>query len=270
MIPKIIHYCWISDDPKPELVKHCMATWKKHLPDYEFILWDARRISEEINNTFVDEAISVRKWAFAADYVRCFAVYKYGGIYLDTDVEVLQSFDDFLNDKMFIGQECIAYYLRGMSYKYTRLTSHCFGAVSGHPFMIQCLDYYKDRKFILSPNKNLPDSMRFDQTLLPMIHTLLLQNYGYNIQAYYYNKEQALSEGIRVYPSYYFDIPKGFYVKKKIYCIHQCMGGWRDVKLNNKPKDYRTWQLWCGRIMSILNFIPHKFGLEIGISFVKW
>ena len=74
MIPKIIHYTWFSGEDFPEDVKACMDTWKKVLPDYEFMLWDAKKLSE-INNTFANEAVSVRKWAFASDFVRMYAVY---------------------------------------------------------------------------------------------------------------------------------------------------------------------------------------------------
>lgn len=97
MIPKIVHYSWFSGDSYPEHLKACMDTWKKVLPDYEFVLWDAKRLAE-CNNVFANEAVSVRKWAFAADFVRLYAVYHYGGIWLDTDVELFKSFDPFLND----------------------------------------------------------------------------------------------------------------------------------------------------------------------------
>ena len=104
MIPKIIHYTWFSGEDYPEEVKACMDTWKKVLPDYEFMLWDAKKLSE-INNTFANEAVSVRKWAFASDFVRMYAVYNHGGIYIDTDIEMYKSFDPFLKHRMFIGRE---------------------------------------------------------------------------------------------------------------------------------------------------------------------
>ena len=268
MIPKIIHYCWISKDEKPELIQHCMQTWREKLPNYEFILWDARRIAEEIKNTFVDEAILVKKWAFAADYVRCFAVYKYGGIYLDTDVEVFKSFDDLLNNRMFIGQEARTYNANGSVRKVTRLTSHCFGAEPEHPYLKLCLYYYKNRRFIRSMNWDLPDFMRYDQTLFPITQAQLLTYYGYNEQAYYFNKEKTLSNGIKVYPSWYFDAPRTPFMKN-VYCVHHCAGAWRNAVPEKKRYGTLGNMLFWGT-MRVINIIPRLFGYEMNISKVKW
>ena len=84
-IPKIIHYCWLSGDPYPELVQFCMQSWKEKLPDYDFVLWDKSHF--DIHSVpWVEQACSAKKWAFAADYIRLYALYNYGGIYLDSDV----------------------------------------------------------------------------------------------------------------------------------------------------------------------------------------
>ena len=104
MIPKLIHYSWFSGEPFPKHIEELMKTWKKVLPDYEFMLWDAKKLAE-VNNTFANEAVSVGKWAFAADFIRLYAVYTYGGIWLDTDVEKYKSFNPYLKHKMFIGRE---------------------------------------------------------------------------------------------------------------------------------------------------------------------
>ena len=103
-IPKIIHYTWFSGDEYPENIKKCIESWHKILPDYELRLWDMKAI-ENIDSVFLKEAIQMKKWAYAADMVRFYAVYNYGGIYLDTDVEVFKSFDEFLNCNAFIGKE---------------------------------------------------------------------------------------------------------------------------------------------------------------------
>lgn len=268
MIPKIIHYCWISTEEKPELIKRCMQTWREKLPDYEFMLWDARRLAEEIKSSFVDEAIMVKKWAFAADYVRCFAVYKYGGIYLDTDVEVLKSFDDLLDNRMFIGQETGTYHYNGHIHKTTRLTSHCFGAEPEHPYMKLCLYYYKNRRFIKSMNWDLPDNMRYDQVLLPEIQNQLLSIYGYDWQAYCLNKKQNLSQGIMVYPSWYFDAPVAVFTRRKVYCIHHCAGSWRNGLFEDRKYGLMKVLLWKAK--KVLNFIPRLLGYEIEVSKIKW
>ena len=103
-IPKIIHYCWLSENPVPEDMLRYMATWKEHLSDYEFIKWDFNRF--DINSSvWVKEAFENKKYAFAADYIRFYALYHMGGIYLDSDVEVLKSFDDLLDLPYFVGAE---------------------------------------------------------------------------------------------------------------------------------------------------------------------
>ena len=91
MIPKIIHYCWLSGNPIPKNLEDCMKSWKKKLPDYKFMLWDFNRF--DINSSiWVREAFNAKKYAFAADYIRLFALYNYGGIYMDMDVEVIKPF----------------------------------------------------------------------------------------------------------------------------------------------------------------------------------
>lgn len=104
MIPKIIHYCWLSGDPFPEKIQHCINSWRKVLPDYEFVLWDTKRFPLELS-PWVKEAFKAKKYAFAADYIRVYAIYHYGGIYLDCDVEVIKRFDDLLHLPYFVGEE---------------------------------------------------------------------------------------------------------------------------------------------------------------------
>ena len=97
MIPKKIHFCWMSGDPYPAKIKRCMKTWRRVMPDYEIKLWNAQNFDVEGAPDYVREAIRQRKWAFAADYIRMYALYHEGGIYLDSDVLVLKPFDDLLN-----------------------------------------------------------------------------------------------------------------------------------------------------------------------------
>lgn len=221
MIPKLIHYSWFSGEPFPAHIQALMETWKKFLPDYEFMLWDAKRLAE-VNNTFANEAVSVRKWAFAADFIRVYAVYTYGGIWLDTDIEVFKSFDPYLNDRMFIGGEANFHEIPKKRY----LTSHCFGAEKGHPFLKLCYEYYKDRHFIGSYNEDIPQDMRFDMTIIPEIQAKLAAKfYGYNANGFI-DEHQYLAEGIHVYPSDFFDSPR-YKDMKNVVCIHRAEGGWR-------------------------------------------
>lgn len=92
MIPKIIHYCWLSGDPLPKKIQKYLDSWKKYLPDYEFMLWDKSRF--DIHSVkWVEQAYEAKKYAFASDYIRLYAVYNYGGIYMDMDMEIVKPFD---------------------------------------------------------------------------------------------------------------------------------------------------------------------------------
>ena len=104
MIPKVIHYCWFGRNPKPTQLQRCIASWKKHCPDYEIIEWNEDNFDVTCND-YAREAYEEKKWAFATDYARLWIVYHHGGIYLDTDVEVIRSFDDLLDAHAFFGFE---------------------------------------------------------------------------------------------------------------------------------------------------------------------
>ena len=104
MIPKIIHLCWLSGDPYPTDIQLCLDSWKKHLPDYEIWLWDTKRF--DIDSTrWTRQAFDAKKYAFAADYIRLYALYNYGGIYLDSDVLVYKSLDPLLSLPYFVGHD---------------------------------------------------------------------------------------------------------------------------------------------------------------------
>lgn len=103
MIPKIVHYIWFGGNPYSEKIKKCIDSWHKYLPDYEFMLWNEQTFNIEQSCDFVKEAYAKKKWAFVSDYVRVWALNKYGGYYLDTDVEVLMPLDSFSNKKIVLG-----------------------------------------------------------------------------------------------------------------------------------------------------------------------
>lgn len=103
MIPKIIHYCWFGPKPLPRVVKRCIRTWHKHLPDYEFRLWNEQ--NAPMDHPFVRSAYEQKKYAFVADYVRFWALYNLGGVYLDTDMYFVRGIDDLLSSDCFFGWE---------------------------------------------------------------------------------------------------------------------------------------------------------------------
>ena len=104
MIPKIIHYCWFGGKPKPELAEKCIESWKKFCPDYEIVEWNEGNFNIN-SNLYVKQAYEAKKYAFVTDYVRLYALYTQGGIYMDTDVMVLKPLDEYLNHEAFSGFE---------------------------------------------------------------------------------------------------------------------------------------------------------------------
>ena len=135
-IPKIIHYCWFGRGEKPEIVKKCINSWKDKLKDYEIKEWNED--SFDINtNEFIRQAYQAKKYAFVSDYVRVYALYNYGGIYLDTDVEVFQSFDKYLNNDSFWGFEAGNF-----------IATSTIGAAKGNKLIKRFLDSYERKSFI--------------------------------------------------------------------------------------------------------------------------
>lgn len=226
MIPKIIHYSWFSGDPMPEAILGFIESWKRLLTGYEFVLWDAERV-KEVDNLFVQEALQERKWAFAADVVRLYAVCHYGGIWLDTDVELFKPLDGFLHHRMFIGKETTLYYQQdGNGRHMLGLTSHCFGAEPGHPFIRRCLEHYANRHFVLSEDRSLPQRLRYDMRLMPDMQACIADaEFGYYGSIKDRNKEEEIKEGIHIYPVSYFDIPK-YASTKHVYAVHHVHGAW--------------------------------------------
>lgn len=136
MIPKIIHFCWLSNDPFPKKIARCIKSWEKHLVGYELKLWDYNSFPRG-KSKWVDQAFDNKKYAFAADYIRAFALYTEGGIYLDTDVELLKNFDNFLHLPYFLGQENDS----GL------VEAAVMGSEKGNPVFKELLDYYDIHDF---------------------------------------------------------------------------------------------------------------------------
>lgn len=144
MIPKIIHFCWLSGEEYPQLVKDCLKSWKKHMPEYEVVCWNMEKIAD-IDNQYMREAISCRKWAFAADFIRFYALYNYGGIYLDSDVFVRSSLEKLSGHRAFSGIE----YCISTKERICNIEAAVVGAEPQHPLINDCLNAFNNRKFIL-------------------------------------------------------------------------------------------------------------------------
>ena len=135
MIPKVIHYCWFGGNPLPEMARRCIASWKKHCPDYEIIEWNETNFDLNFN-PYVKEAYEAKKWAFVTDVVRLYALVTYGGIYMDTDVEVLKPLDAFLEHEAFSGFEAEDHIPTGI-----------MAAEKGAPMFVELLNDYNGVHF---------------------------------------------------------------------------------------------------------------------------
>ena len=127
VVPRKIHYCWYGKGPLSELGERCTSTWRANLPDYEIVKWDESRLDQSI--PYVNIAYRARKYAFVADYVRFMVLHEYGGLYFDTDIEVIRGFDELLGEPLFLGLQ--APHSVGVG---------VIGAMKGHPFLRRVLD----------------------------------------------------------------------------------------------------------------------------------
>ena len=220
MIPKIIHYCWLSNDPFPKVIADCIATWKEHLPDYEFVLWDTNKFNLE-DNLWVKQAFESKKYAFAADYIRLFAVYNYGGIYMDTDVEVKKSFTNLLHLPYIIGTEGDGIIEAGV-----------FGAAKNADWLKDCLSYYDGKTFV---NKD----GSFNMVTLPKI---MMQKVQPKREIVVLSKEEILNVNqLELAHDKLFLFPKEYFCAKNLgtgvlentaetYTIHHFAMSWIPLK----------------------------------------
>lgn len=214
-IPKVIHYCWIGRKEKPKIVNKCIASWKKNLPDYELVEWSEENFDMNVNS-YIKEAYRSGKFAFVSDYVRVHALYHFGGIYLDTDVEVFKSFDLLLHHDSFWGFE-----------QENFIATSTIGASKENKLIKIFLDSYNDINFI---NK---DGSFNELTNVAMI-TEILKEKGLNL-----NGEFQEIEGIGVfYPQTYFS-PYDYincrkFITDKTYTMHHFYKSWLPVKARVK------------------------------------
>lgn len=251
MIPRIIHYTWFSGEEFPTKIRRCIDSWHEHLPDWELRIWDMTAI-ERIDSAFLREAIAARKWAYAADYVRLYAVYHHGGVYLDTDAMLLRPLDEFLKQRAFIGKENSIHFT-GSSLPSQYLTAHCFGAEPKHPFIKRCLDYFAGRHFVTSNDESLPQPLRFNFVLLPFIQSEIARQMGYDPRPLA-QQLQILDDGLAVYPTEYFDVAHD---NKYGVVKHLALGSWRADQPQNPTYDLKYKLTW--RFLAPFKWVLRKF-----------
>jgi len=183
-IPKIIHLCWFGEQPYPTIVLRCLHSWYRRLPDYKIMLWnDASHLYGEF--PFIEEALKSKKYAFAADVVRVYAVYKYGGIYMDSDIFVRKRFDNYLNHRTVLFRE---YYPERVAFEQSHpdlpsderwgseIQAALFAAEKGSPIIGDVLNYYRGRHFI-----NEDESLDM-QMVAPQIMARIVEKYGFSYE----------------------------------------------------------------------------------------
>lgn len=207
-IPKIIHYVWIGGKQKPADVQKNIRSWKKHLPDYKIIEWNEKNFDIEESCDYVKEAYQAQKWAFVSDYIRLYALSQMGGIYFDTDVEVVKNFDDLLNAESFLCSEN----------KYSICTA-VIGSVPHSPWIEGLLEEYNNKSFTVNG--------KFD--MLP--NTKIIFDYLTEKMQYEYKTTvQVLPCNLLVYTEDYFtplNCANGVMNKtEKTHAIHHYSNSW--------------------------------------------
>lgn len=217
MIPKIIHYCWFGNGKKPYLIRKCIETWRRVMPDYEIKEWNEENFPFH-EFPFAEQAYQEKKWAFVADVCRFYATYHEGGIYLDTDVEVFRPFDTFLSDPFFAGTEVrIKDEINGNETDdIVNVDASVFGCEKGNWYAKMLLDYYKDKTFRSSDGNVTGGVVQY-------VATLLLMPEGYLRM----NKNQDV-KGIKIYSTEYFANVITVNHGDNLYSLHHFDGSWND------------------------------------------
>ena len=240
MIPKIIHYCWLSDDPVPEDMQAYMSTWKQ-LDGYTFMKWDFNRFTEDV--PWVREAFAAKKYAFACDYIRLYAVYHYGGIYMDMDMELVKPFDDLLDAPLMLALEVD---------ETTRIEAGCFGAEKGHPFIKKCLDYYDGRHFVLEDGS-------YDERVAPDIISEFIDACDAEIHTSDYFTAKNFRTG-------------KIKITENTHTIHHFKDSWMDEMhqvLSKRLESYSGKSLGrLPRLKIALEYSTEKYGFFGGIAFM--
>lgn len=257
-IPKTIHWCWLSGEDVPPFLQECMASWKRRMPEYTLKCWTHENFDIHAVK-WVEEAVAERKWAFAADYIRLYALYTEGGIYLDSDVEVLRSFDSLLGYDFFTGSE-----YNPTEYKYADvpvdaqgvpvdrdafvpgygLQAAIMGAAKGSGFIRECMDFYEGHHF------READGTLHTELTMPLVIAKVAERHGFR----YLDKEQVLDGG-GIYIGGNSLLPSNICLLRfRTRAFHHCAGSWLDPKYRLKRE-----LIGCRRIPLILKYAAKMY-----------
>ncbi|MBO5620366.1 MAG: hypothetical protein J5959_01905 [Butyrivibrio sp.] len=207
VIPKLIHAIWFSGDPMPELYLRCLESWKKYAPDYEIKIWNMETYKPD-QCLFFEQAIEHKNWAFASDYARADLLYRYGGIYMDLDVEMLRPIDDLLYNDAYMSFESLDRIECGSG----------MGSRPGHPIIKEICESYEKRPY-------LKEDGTWDNSTCPVRYTQVIEKHGLKKDGGF-----QFVEDITVYP---FEVLTGksfdtgiIYSSDLSYTVHHHNGSW--------------------------------------------
>lgn len=238
MIPKVIHYCWFGGNPLPKDVKKCIKSWKKYAPDYEIIEWN--ECNFDINcHPFVKTAYEAKAWAFVSDFARLKVIYDNGGIYFDTDVELVKNPDFLLENQCYIGVQ---------QYGHLCTTGLGFGAVKSSPVVLKMMKQYD--------NITYSDEIK-TKIACPFLNDEIMKAYRYEPTLEVWSTDE-----LTVFPERFFDpYPSG--AGENLYCndtvsIHHYSASWGNKKHRFKRKIARL--LGEQNVLAIKKFLGKLCG----------
>ena len=225
IIPKVIHYCWFGKTPLPNLALKCIESWRIYLPDYEIKEWNEDNFDVNII-PYTEEAYKAKKYAFVSDYARFWILYKYGGVYFDTDVEVIRPMDCVIQRGAFMGCETDG----GNNNIITVAPGLGLGSQSGNMVLKEIIDVYANLNFV---NKDGTFNLK---TVVQYVTDLLYEEGLENVKGI-----QCVS-GITIYPSEYFCpiniVTNRLHITNNTYTIHHYAASWVDVRMKKKIKNF--------------------------------
>jgi mannosyltransferase OCH1-like enzyme len=264
MIPKIIHICWFSDKEYTPFIKECLKTWTIKMPEFKIRLWDKDSFDFD-SVPFVKEAYQAKKWAFVADYIRLYALFTEGGLYLDSDVKILKPFEQSWFDYDFFSaheihpelfenaggiQQLNSSYLpkiSGETITGFAVQGAIFASIPNHPYIKDCLEQYKNLHLFGDDG-----TMNLKKVIIGSVITPVAEKYGYKYQ----NTEQILKENMLIMSANIL-VGNSIYLDSESYASHLINGTWRGKK--GIEKFMHLVRNHYPKLFPIVNFIDKSF-----------
>lgn len=207
MIPKIVHYCWFGNNPKSRLIKKCIASWEKYLPDWEIIEWNESNYDVH-KNKYISAAYKEQKWAFVVDFARFDILNQYGGVFLDADVELMKPIpEELLRHEAFTGFETGRTVAPGL----------IFASIAGHPMLTEIIKVYGTKKFGEKINGKI-------ETIVDIVTDILDKS------GLIKNNRLQNVNGVVIYPQEYFCCfnheTQNFDIKEETISVHHYAASW--------------------------------------------